>query len=89
MQGAFRSENDTIRVNVQLYNSHRLHLVWGSRTEGKLTGLSEMQENLLQSVVAMLQQQIDYDLLSKLKQRPKVEFRRSRALSTTFGHVMQ
>jgi TolB-like protein/Tfp pilus assembly protein PilF len=74
VQGTFRCEQQMVRINVQLYNSDTHHLVWGDRLEGKLTGLNEIQDNLLKSVVAVLQQQINYDLLSKIRQRPKVEF---------------
>jgi tetratricopeptide (TPR) repeat protein len=48
--------------------------VWGDRLEGKLSGLSKMHDRLLKSVVAVLQQQIDIDLLSKIRRRPKVAF---------------
>jgi TolB-like protein len=74
VQGTFRSEKKTLRLNVQLFDSENRRLVWGSRLEGELTALNDLQDNLLKSVVAALQQQIDYDLLSKIKQRPKVAF---------------
>jgi TolB-like protein len=59
IQGSFRYEKDPVRINIQLYNSHTLHLVWGNRLEGKLTDLGEIQENLLTEVVGVLQQQIN------------------------------
>ena len=74
VQGTFRSDHELVRINVQLYTSDTRHLVWGNRFEGKLTELDEIQDNLLKSIVVILQQQIDHDLLSKLKQRPKVSF---------------
>lgn len=74
VQGTFRSEKERVRINVQLYASDNRRLVWGNRFEGKLTALSDIQDNLLKGVVAVLQQQIDQDLLSKIKQRPKVAF---------------
>jgi TolB-like protein len=74
VQGTFRSEKETVRINVQLYDSDSRHLVWGNRLEGNLTDLNEIQDNLLKSVVAVLQQQIDHDLISKIRQRPKVDF---------------
>lgn len=74
VQGTFRSEKDRVRINVQLYDHDSCRLVWGNRLEGKLTELNEIQDGLLKSVVMVLQQQIDYDLLSKIKQRPKVVF---------------
>lgn len=75
IQGSFRCEKETIRINVQLYNSHTQHMVWGNRLEGNLADLGEIQDNLLLGVVGVLQHQINYDLLSSLRKRQKVEFR--------------
>jgi TolB-like protein/Tfp pilus assembly protein PilF len=74
VQGDFRCHNEIVLLNVQLYNIETKHLVWGNRFEGKLTDLNEIQDNLLRSVVAVLQQQINHDLLSGIKQNPKVAF---------------
>lgn len=74
VQGTFRSEKEIVHINVQLYDSDSQRLVWGNRLEGKLILLNEIQDNLLKGVVSALQQQIDIDLLSKIKQRPKVAF---------------
>lgn len=73
--GTFRYERENVRINVQLYNSNSGHLVWGNRLEGKLTELNEMQDNLLNGIVGVLQQQINYDLLSRIRKRSKIEFR--------------
>ena len=43
--------------------------------EGSLSGLHEMQDNLLAAVVGILQQQINNDLLSAMRKRPRVEFK--------------
>ena len=74
VQGEFRCHNETVLLNVQLYNIETKHLVWGNKFEGDLKDLNEIQDNLLKSVVAVLQQQIDHDLLSGIKQKPKVAF---------------
>ncbi|WP_423128955.1 tetratricopeptide repeat protein [Gaoshiqia sp. Z1-71] len=74
VQGSFRGENDTVLVHVQLFDGDSQYLVWGDRIEGKLAGLSKIQDKLLRGVVAVLQQQIDLDLLSKIRRRPKVAF---------------
>jgi TolB-like protein len=74
VKGTFRYEQNTVLINVQLFDSENQHLVWGNRFEGDLTRLNEIQDNLLKSVVAVLQQQIDLNLLSKIRQRPKVAF---------------
>ena len=75
IQGTFRCEKEMVRINVQLYNSDTRTLVWGNRLEGKLPDLSEIQDNLLAGVVGVLQHQINYDLLSRTRKRPKIEFR--------------
>jgi TolB-like protein/Tfp pilus assembly protein PilF len=74
VQGTYRSEKETVRINVQLFDRDNSHLVWGNRLEGNLSSVGELQDNLLKSVVTALQRQIDLNLLSKLKQRPKVAF---------------
>lgn len=72
IQGSFRYDKDPLRINVQLYDGQTRQLVWGNRLEGNLTDVSDLQENLLTEVVGALQQQINYDLLSKIKRRQKV-----------------
>ncbi len=74
VQGTFRSDKERVRIHVQLYDSDKRRLVWGQRLEDRLTALTDIQDKLLKSVVAVLQQQIHQDLLSKIKQRPKVAF---------------
>jgi len=75
IQGSFRYDKDPLRINVQLYDSHTQHLVWGNRLDGNLADLNEIQENLLIELVGALQHQINYDLLSRIKKRQKVKFR--------------
>ena len=75
IQGSFRNDEEQIRINAQLINSHTHHLVWANRFEGKSDDLIEMQENLLREVAASLQQQLNYDLLSHIRKRPKVKLK--------------
>lgn len=75
VQGSFRCEKEMVRINVQLYNTNTRHMVWGNRLEGSLARLHEIQDNLLAGIVSVLQQQIDYDLLSSIRKRPKVPLR--------------
>ncbi len=74
IQGTFRCEHEKVRLNVQLYNNESRHMLWGNRFEGKLTSLHEIQDNLLAGVVGEMQQQINYDLLSAIRKRKRVEF---------------
>lgn len=74
IQGTFRCEKELVRINVQLYNSSTRHMVWGNRFEGSLSGLHAIQDDLLAAVVGVLQHQINNDLLTGMRKRPKVEF---------------
>jgi tetratricopeptide (TPR) repeat protein len=64
-----------VRINVQLYNSDTHQLIWGNRLEGNLTGLTDMQDNLVTEIIGILQHHIHSDLLSGIKKRQKVEFK--------------
>ena len=75
IQGTFRSDKELVRINVQLYNSATHQMVWGNRLEGNLTGLIDIQDNLVTEVIGILQHQINTDLLSGIRKRQKVEFR--------------
>jgi TolB-like protein len=74
VKGTFRSEGKVLRINVQLYDNDSRNLVWGHRFEGNLAELEDIKENLLKNVVAILQQQIDHDLLIRFRQGQKVVF---------------
>lgn len=75
IQGTFRSDKELVRINVQLYNSTTHQMIWGNRLEGNLTGLIDIQDNLVTEVIGILQHQINTDLLSRIRKRQKVEFR--------------
>lgn len=74
IQGTFRCDKDLVRINVQLYNSNTHQMIWGNRLEGNLTGLTDIQDNLVTEVIGILQHQINSDLLSRIRKRQKVEF---------------
>jgi hypothetical protein len=49
--------------------------IWfGATARRNLADLNEIQDNLLIELVGALQQQINYDLLSRIKKRQKVKF---------------
>ncbi len=75
IQGSFRNDKDAVRVNAQLYDSHTHHLVWANRFEGKPHDLIDMQDELLREVVASLQQQLNADLLSRVRKKPRVNLK--------------
>ena len=75
IQGSFRNDEDSIRINAQLFNSHTHHLVWANRFEGKLKDLLKIQDELLNEVVSSLQQQLNADLLSQIRKKPKTKLK--------------
>lgn len=74
VKGTFYSDGNSIRINVQLYNNAKSHLVWANRFEGVLPELHSIKENLLMNAVSALQQQIDQDLLLTYRQSQKIDF---------------
>ncbi len=69
--GAVTSYEKHLIINAQLFNSHSGHIIWANRFEGNSEDLFELQENLLMEIVSSLQKQLDYDLVSNIKEKPK------------------
>lgn len=69
--GSARSSNNHITINAQLHNSHTGQISWANRFEGRSDDLFELQENLLVEIVVSLQKQLDHDLVSNIKTKPK------------------
>jgi TolB-like protein len=75
IQGSFRNDQGHIRVNAQLYNNEKQHLIWARRFEGALDKLLDIQDLLLKEVVATLQEQLNLDLLTQIKRRQKTDLK--------------
>jgi len=75
IRGNFRLDKEVVRINVQLVHQATQQMLWGNRFEGPLADLTDLQETLLLEVVSALQQEINADLLSKMRRRPKVDFK--------------
>lgn len=75
LNGSFRHHDSRIRINVQLINSKTSHLVWADRFSGESEDLMEIQENLLMELVASLQGQLNYNLLSLIRKKPRTNLR--------------
>lgn len=73
--GSFRAHDDSIRINVQLLDSVSHHLVWADRFAGDKIELLELQESILIEVVSSLQQQLDYNLLSRIRRKSKTNLK--------------
>jgi TolB-like protein/tetratricopeptide (TPR) repeat protein len=75
VKGSFRSDKGRMRINAQLFESRTHRLVWANRFEGDSAALQEIQEDLHMELVASLQQQLNYDLLSQIRKKPKVQLK--------------
>jgi TolB-like protein/tetratricopeptide (TPR) repeat protein len=75
IQGTFRYEKNSVRINVQLYNGETQEMIWGNRLEGQLDSLTEIQDNLLAEIVGVLQHHINADLLYRIRKRQKVDLK--------------
>lgn len=69
--GAVTSYEKHLIVNAQLFNSHSGHVIWANRFEGNSEDLFQLQVDLLMEIVSSLQKQLDYDLVSNIKTKPK------------------
>lgn len=75
IRGSFRAHNNSIRINIQLFDSVTHHLIWADRFEGDRNELLALQESILKEVVSSLQQQLNYNLLNKIRRKPKTSLK--------------
>lgn len=75
VSGSFRFDRKKIRINVRLLKSETHRLVWADRFEDEAEQLMELQEKLLKKVVAMLQKQMNYDLISQIREKQKTDLK--------------
>ena len=75
VKGSFRHNNDQIRINIQLIDSHTHHLVWADRFSGASDDLFTIQENVLLELVSTLQSQVNYNLISSIRTKPKTHLK--------------
>ncbi len=74
IHGSFRADSKKIRLNAHLVNSRTLHMVWANRFEAPLDEMMDIQENLVQDVLGSLQEQLNYNLLSRFRKNEKTAF---------------
>ena len=75
IKGSFRANGDAIRINAQLIDNKSKHLAWADRFEGTTDEILDIQDHLLKQVVSELQQQLNYNLLSQIRNKPKVNLK--------------
>lgn len=71
LKGSFRNYEGKIRINAHLIETQTQRLVWADRIENESGELFSIQEELLQQIVATLQDHLDVDLLTQKRKRPK------------------
>lgn len=70
IKGTFRHYNDALKINTQLISTSDNRLVWAEKYEGTIDNIFSIQENVIEHVVAALQEYLNYDLLSDYKKKP-------------------
>lgn len=70
LQGTARHKGEQIHINLQLIQSTENRLVWSEKFEDTLENLFKIEEEIIQKIVITLQQNVDYDLLSSIRNRP-------------------
>lgn len=75
VSGSFRTDHKKIRINVRLVKSDTHRLVWADRFEDEADQLMMLQEKLLRKVVSMLQEQMNYDLISQIPAKQKTDLK--------------
>ena len=75
IKGSFRADRDLMRINAQLLSTKNRHLVWADRFEGTTEQILDIQDDLLKQVVSNLQQQLNYNLLSQIREKPKIKLK--------------
>lgn len=71
--GSFRLQGAAIRIGVHLIRTSNFTVVFSDQHEEQLESIPETQDRIVQQVVSVLQQQVDYDLLSFSFRKEKVQ----------------
>lgn len=72
IKGSFRYQNETLRINAQLFNSHNNRVVWAEKFEGNKESIFSIQEAILNQIVSALQLQLNHDLLIHIRKKSPV-----------------
>lgn len=71
--GNVRHLNDVLRISIQLVKAEDKSLVFGDQYNETLDSLLEAQDSIVQKVVSLLQEKINYNLLSHSYKKKAVE----------------
>ncbi len=75
VKGSFRTQDDDVRINAQLIDTPSHHLIWADRFEGNKNDIFHLQDHILREVVASLQTQLNQNLLSQVRQKPRTNLK--------------
>ena len=65
VKGVVRHHHEKLTLNVQLIDMQQKRLVWAERFDGEFNDLFQIEEDIVEKIVASLQLFVDCDLLSK------------------------
>lgn len=71
--GSFRSYGDQMRISVQLVRTQDNKVVFAEKHDKPFAAIISAQDTITQQIVSVLQQQIDYDLLSYSYKKSSVQ----------------
>lgn len=71
--GSVRHHNDILRISIQLVKAQDKSLVFGDRHDQTMDALLEAQDSIIQQIVSILQEKINYNLLSHSYKKSAVE----------------
>ena len=72
IKGSFQYRDDSLKISAQLINNRQNRVAWADKFEGTKETLLSIQEDLLKEVVASLQQQLNYDLLTGIRKKDRI-----------------
>lgn len=73
IRGSFYSYQDRLKINARLMNNLSNHVAWADSFEGSKESIFSIQEDLLTRVVSTLQQQLNYDLLTFIRKKTRID----------------
>ncbi|MEJ2637620.1 MAG: hypothetical protein P8184_20325, partial [Calditrichia bacterium] len=71
--GMARLQDEELLINLQLTNLPQNRLVWAEKFSGRFDNLFEIQENVVERIIATLQHFVDHDLLNEIGRKPLTE----------------
>ncbi len=71
VKGSFRVNGTDLRINAQLLLASNETIIWSNRYEADINSIFDIQDDIIGQLVSALQREIDINLLSTTKQKPR------------------